>query len=122
MNKFFLIIGIVFVGIIVSGCVSPEPPVSKYDDLAKCMTEKGTIFYGAFWCHNCTDQKNLFGSAIQHINYIECSTPDGKGQLEVCQLAGIEGYPTWKFADGTLRSGVITLPVLADRTGCEMPK
>ena len=31
----------------------------KLDGFANCLKEKGTIFYGAFWCSHCQNQKIL---------------------------------------------------------------
>jgi len=90
----------------------------KYDDFAKCLTEKGAEFYGAFWCPHCRNQKSLFGKSVEYINYIECSTPDGNSQLSQCTEKGIEGYPTWIFADGSRENGEVPLEKLAEKTGC----
>lgn len=90
----------------------------KYDDFAKCLTEKGAEFYGAFWCPHCRSQKGLFGKSVEYINYIECSTPDGNSQLSQCTEKGIEGYPTWIFSDGSRENGEVPLEKLAEKTGC----
>jgi len=68
--------------------------------------------YGAFWCPHCTDQKELFGEAVQAVPYVECD-PDGeKAQPQLCQEKGIQGYPTWEI-DGELYTGVRSLEELA---------
>lgn len=90
----------------------------KHDSFAKCLTEKGAEFYGAFWCPHCRNQKSLFGKSVEHINYIECSTPDGNSQLSQCTEKGIEGYPTWIFSDGSRENGEVPLEKLAEKTGC----
>ena len=92
----------------------------EYDTFAQCLTEKGATFYGAFWCPHCQNQKKMFGNSIDYVNYVECSTPDGKGQLEVCAEKGISGYPTWMFSDGTTEAGELTFARLAEKTGCEL--
>ncbi len=89
---------------------------------ANCLKNSGAEFYGTFWCPHCQDQKKLFGIAKSLLPYIECSTPDGTGQTQVCKDKGIEGYPTWIFADGTQLSGLQSLQVLADKTQCTLPK
>jgi len=92
----------------------------KYDEFAKCMTEKDTTFYGAYWCPHCANQKNIIGISMEHINYVECSLPEKKGQTQVCIEANITTYPTWEFADGTRLKGVQQLETLSEKTGCEL--
>ena len=93
----------------------------QYDDFAMCLEEKSATFYGAFWCPACHDQKQAFGKSQKILPYVECSTPDRQGQLQVCIDAGIENYPTWEFADGERLTGSIPLETLAEKTGCELP-
>lgn len=89
---------------------------------AQCLKDKGVTFYGAFWCPHCQAQKKLFGKkAFGALNSVECSTPDGKNQTQECKDAGITGYPTWKFADGTIQTGELTFAQLADKTSCAAP-
>ena len=90
----------------------------QYDDLAQCITEKEAVFYGAFWCPNCQQQKALFGRSSKYLPYVECSNPD-RTQKDICVDAEIEKYPTWTLADGTARTGVITPLELAEMTSCE---
>ncbi len=91
-----------------------------HDEFAKCLNEKGVKFYGAFWCPHCNKEKALFGNSMKYVNYIECSTPDGQGQLPVCSAAGIGSYPTWEFADGARVNGELSLEDLASKTGCKL--
>ena len=90
----------------------------KYDSFAQCLTEKGMLFYGAFWCSHCAEQKELFGKSIRYINYIECSTPDGNGKMPICEAAHIKGYPTWADANGTHYANVQQLDQLSAISGC----
>jgi hypothetical protein len=92
----------------------------KYDDFAQCLKDKGAMFYGAFWCPHCQTQKLTFGKSAKKLPYTECSTPDGRGQLQVCKDNGVTGYPTWKFADGTELSGEQSFETLAEKTQCEL--
>lgn len=94
----------------------------NYDEFAKCLTEKGVKMYGAFWCEHCQKMKAEFDDSWKYINYIECSTPDGNSQTQECKQAGIQGYPTWEFSDGTRVSGEITFEELALRSGCNLMK
>ena len=113
-----LIIGVVV--IVISAWVYQQNQPGELDDFARCLDEKGAIFYGAFWCPHCQDQKKAFGRSERLLPYVECSLPSGQGQTAVCQQAGIEGYPTWEFADGSRESGNLSLDFLASKTGCQL--
>lgn len=92
----------------------------KYDDFAKCLSEKGIKEYGAYWCSNCLAQKELFGRSFKYVNYVECSLPNNAGQTQICIADGIESYPTWEFANGTRIEGLMTLENIATRSGCTL--
>ncbi len=94
----------------------------KYDDLARCLGEKSATFYGAFWCSHCQEQKKMFGNSAELLPYVECSSPDGKSQLQACIDVGIQSYPTWIFADGSREVGEKTPQFLAEKTGCTLPE
>ncbi|MBI4173794.1 MAG: hypothetical protein HY519_03690 [Candidatus Aenigmarchaeota archaeon] len=113
-----LFVGLVFIAAGFVAYTSSAP--GKYDDFAKCLTDKGLKFYGAFWCPHCASQKELFGSSIKYVNYIECSTPDRSAQTQVCIDAKIKSYPTWGFPDGKLVEGVLSLEDLGRRSGCSL--
>ena len=106
------------VGFLIRRANQPAP----LDSFAQCLKDKGTIFYGAFWCPHCQSQKALFGRSAKRLPYVECSTPDSRGQTPICQEKQISGYPTWEFADGSRESGSLPLERLAEKTGCEIPK
>ena len=102
--------------------ISCRPSVYKnYDEFASCLDSKEVKFYGAFWCPHCQNQKKMFGGSDRLLPYIECSTPDGKGQNQVCKDAQIKSYPTWEFADGERKTGEVPLADLAAKTGCVLP-
>lgn len=90
----------------------------KYDDFAKCINDKGVIFYGAYWCPHCLAEKQLFGKSAKYLPYVECSLPDQAGRTQACIQAGIDSYPTWQFADGSRESGELAIEQLAQKTGC----
>lgn len=119
-----LILWLVAIIIVILGVIwlarLPEKP-GKYDSFAACIKDSGTLFYGTFWCPNCQNQKAKFGSSAKLLPYIECSTVDGKNQLPICAKAGIEGYPTWDFPDGSRELGDISLEFISERTGCLLP-
>lgn len=111
---------LIAVGIGVSVNYNRKP--GRYDSFAQCLTEKGAVFYGAFWCPHCQNQKAAFGKSARYLSYVECSTPDGRDQLALCAEKGIEGYPTWEFSDGSRESGEVTFARLAEKTGCPLPQ
>ncbi|MFH1462485.1 MAG: protein disulfide isomerase family protein [bacterium] len=94
-----------------------ESPAGDLEALAKCLTEKGAKFYGAYWCGWCNRQKESFGEAAQYLPYVECSDEATQQMTEVCQAEGISGFPTWEF-DGKKQSGFKEPQVLAELSGC----
>ncbi len=94
----------------------------QLDEFAKCLKDKGVKFYGAFWCSHCQNQKKLFGKSQKYLPYVECSTPDSRGQLQVCKDASIQVYPTWHFADNSAKEGELTLQQLSEKSGCQLPQ
>lgn len=93
----------------------------KHDGFAQCLKNSGALFYGAFWCPHCQAQKAAFGKSEKLLPYVECSQPNGQGQLQVCTDAQIESYPTWVFSDGTRLDGEQSFEALAQKTSCALP-
>ena len=124
-NIFLLIIGILILGTIAAVLLRslsvPAGP-SKYDTFAQCLKEKGAVFYGAFWCQHCQAQKEMFGSSVKFLPYVECSVPDGSTQTQECTNKKISSYPTWEFSDGTRLTGEVPLAQLAEKTSCLLPQ
>lgn len=104
--------------IFISNRPLPTPPGAL--ELAQCLTEKGTKFYGASWCSHCKAQKDLFGGAAKSLPYIECAV--GKGEAKECVDAGIKGYPTWVNAKGEKHAGELSFEGLAEFSGCVFKK
>ena len=122
--KIFLILLVVGLTIVAGVFIlfSKNSQPGKLDDFAKCLGEKKAIFYGAFWCPHCQTQKEMFGKSEKLLPYVECSTPDGKNQLAICQEKQIKGYPTWEFADASREVGEVPLVKLSEKTGCPLPQ
>lgn len=112
-----IVVVLVLVGVLFYASKKDSAP-GQYDAFASCIKDSGAKFFGAFWCPHCQDQKKMFGSSAKLLPYVECSTPNGQEQLQVCVDEGIQGYPTWKFADGTVFTNVLTLENLAEKTSC----
>ena len=117
--KVFVIISVLVFSIVLTACSGPG---DKYNDFAKCVSEKGAVFYGAFWCPHCQRVKKSFGDAFEFINYVECDPRDEKGQPEVCQAEEIDKYLTIRFEDGSELVGEPTLAQIAAKTGCQLPE
>ncbi len=100
---------------------TPTGP-GKYDEFATCLKDKGAVFFGAFWCTHCQAQKKMFGTSQKLLPYVECSTPDAKGQTQECIDKGVVSYPTWRFTDGSELKGEIPLAQLAEKTSCVLPQ
>ena len=117
--------GAIFVLIVlgVGASFIPTNRTGPLDSFAQCLGEKGAVFYGAFWCPHCQATKRMFGASARLLPYVECSTPDGQGQLPVCQEKGVQNYPTWTFAGTTtVLTGERTLAELSTITGCQLPQ
>ena len=119
--------GVIVLLIVVLGTVAllrdniTESGPGKYDAFATCLKDQGAVFYGTFWCKFCNAQKKMFGSSQQLLPYQECSTADGRSQLQSCKDKNIASYPTWEFADNSRLNGVIPLEQLAEKTSCVLP-
>jgi glutaredoxin len=81
--------------------------------LAEHLTKADAKFYGASWCPHCKEQKELFGSSVSRLPYVECS-PGGPQapQAPICIQKNIESYPTW-IINGQRYTGVQPLDSLA---------
>jgi glutaredoxin len=92
------------------------------EEFGRCLTRKGATFYGASWCPHCRAQRRILGRAMSRVRYVECSVGSNRrAQTSACKKAGVQGYPTWVFADGLRVGGQQSLESLAARTGCKVP-
>ena len=89
-------------------------PAISLESFAKCIGESNAIIYGASWCHYCNRQKELFGSYVNEINFVDCDE-----NKSICLNLGIEGYPTWIINDKKY-VGLQELQKLSAITGCEL--
>ena len=90
--------------------------VREYDGFASCLSEAGAVMYGTDWCSHCRDQKEMFGASFDKVNFVNCDR-----QGDVCLIAGVNGYPTWKVG-GENYEGAMSLERLAELSGCELVK
>ena len=83
--------------------------------LAEHLRRQSFVFYGAWWCPACRQQKSLFGQpAVQRLPYQECEKEEAGRQR--CNNLGIRAYPTW-IRGGERREGVLTLEELKGWSG-----
>lgn len=86
------------------------------EQFAQCLTDKGAVMYGAYWCPHCQNQKAMFGEAFKFIRYVECTQDP-----QPCIDAGIRGFPSWIFPGGVKLEGTQFLQQLAKVSGCPLP-
>ncbi|QVL53335.1 MAG: hypothetical protein KFB97_02770 [Cyanobium sp. M30B3] len=88
---------------------------ARQQALANHLKARGAIFFGAWWCPACTQQKALFGKqAGAQLPYVECT--DAKGSAR-CSAAGIRAFPTWDMPGKERLVGVQSVEELARWSG-----
>lgn len=100
----------------ITGAITQD---SNIEEFAKCLTEKDVKMYGAFWCSYCNSQKEMFGDAVEYIQYVECDQNDENAKISECVEQEIEGFPTWVI-NGQKYSGKQSFERLAQLSGCEL--
>ncbi|QEY33025.1 thioredoxin [Synechococcus sp. RSCCF101] len=94
--------------------LNPSTPEQKA--LVEHLRKSGALFYGAWWCPACFQQKNLFGKeAGNRLPYVECDKTDAG--RERCREAEIRAFPTWILSNGERLVGVQSLEDLMQATG-----
>ena len=68
----------------------PRSRESEEVAIAKCLSSKGAVLYGASWCPYTREQIASFKNGFQHLNYVECTEKSA-----LCRQNGISAYPTW---------------------------
>lgn len=122
MASFFKITCLTLIGsLMLSGC-GTDTLGDRYVSFAKCLTEKNTVMYGAYWCSHCEDQKQMFGKeGFKEVNYVECDRRGKNAKPELCLAKNISSTPTWEFGDGSRMKGKLPFEVLSQKTGCSLP-
>ncbi len=127
-NNYWVAGAIIIAAVLFAGYVSwssyqgeVNAPGASLGSFVQCIKDKGVVFYGAFWCPHCQRTKAEFGASASQLPYVECSTPDGNNQTQVCIDKGINEYPTWIKADGTRITGEHTLQELSSDFDCPLP-
>ena len=85
------------------------------DAFAQCVTSKGLVMYGAYWCPHCQNEKKAFGDSFKYITYVECGD-----NPKLCTDKGVSALPTWILSDGQKLLGEQGIEGLAKVTGCQV--
>ena len=96
--------------------VAPTAGTPYQEALARHLAKSGAVFYGAYWCPHCQEQKERFGGAAGLLPYVECDPKGERSQTERCRAAGIKVFPTWVLGVER-REGVVPLDELARLSG-----
>jgi len=89
--------------------------------VANQLKDLNTKLYGAYWCTNTFEQKELLGKQVfDKIPYIECGKDGDNSQLELCKQQKVQVVPTWQI-DGDIYRGVQGLDdleyIISERKG-----
>ncbi len=83
-------------------------------DFAQCITRSGAKMFGSDRCPHCLDQKAMFSSAFEFIDYVNCDF-----HPQECAKAQIHSLPTWHIGTKMIPSGIKSFSELAKLTSCE---
>lgn len=111
-SAFAVVVVVGLVAVIVY-LMSPEP--FSDDAFVKCLTEKGFVFAGTDGCGYCKQQKDLFGSSLEFVDYKNCDI-----ETQWCAENGITRYPTWVDSQGIKHRGVKSPAALSGMSDCEL--
>jgi hypothetical protein len=89
------------------------------DDFASCLKNKGIKYYHSFECPHCKQQDELFNSAKQYLNLIECGALSGE-DWEICSKDNVHSVPMWIMPNGERLQGIQTLKTLSEKSGCKL--
>jgi hypothetical protein len=82
------------------------------EDFVNCLKESGLIMYGSNSCEYCRQQKKMFGSQFEELNYVNCEF-----EKDLCESKGITVYPVWEI--GTQRAiGIQNFEQLSQLANC----
>ena len=114
-KKYFIFIAVILIIILLSLSVfNYIKKPGKYDDFAKCLTEKGAVIYGNDYCQYTNKQLNFFGKSEEYLNYIRCSE-----NQKLCDDKNIKITPTWEI-NGKMYEQVQSFETLSAISGCKV--
>tara|TARA_Y100000031_G_C8140961_1_gene347553 strand:+ start:516 stop:944 length:429 start_codon:yes stop_codon:yes gene_type:complete len=80
----------------------------QYDNLAKCLTEREVVMYGAEWCKYTAEQKTVFGKSFDLLDY-----------KDYTENPAVKITPTWVIG-GQSYERVQSAERLASLSGCKI--
>lgn len=113
-KKYFILTTLLVIILVVLSIVFLGNSSGEYDGFAKCLTANGAVMYGTDWCSHCQNEKSMFGSSFQYVNFVNCDYDS-----QACTNAGVEGYPTWNI-NGNIYPGEKTLEQISSLSGCSL--
>jgi len=93
----------------------PKESEANLDSFAQCLSDKGAVMYGAYWCLHCQNEKDAFGKSFKFVNYVECTEKPNE-----CLAKDVQSYPTWIFPDGKRFVGEQGITKLQEASGCPL--
>ena len=114
-SKKWVFIGLVFslVVVLVSFSIVNANKSGPYDELAKCLTEKDAVIYGASWCKYTDAQKAMFGKSFKHLDYFDYT------EFPEEEFGKIKKTPTWIINDKAYEN-VLSFDRLSQLSGCKI--
>ncbi|MFN8632938.1 MAG: vitamin K epoxide reductase family protein [Chloroflexota bacterium] len=101
-------VAVLLAGYALAPTPSPAQAADELSLLADHLKNSGAIFYGAYWCPHCQNQKRIFGTAASRLPYVECDARGAGARPDLCQAANVRSYPTWVIG-AERREGEVTI-------------
>lgn len=111
-SMWIMALGILVVIIFGYFYITAANPVEIIDKATTICITENSVFYGTEWCSFCQKQKEMFGTNVELLNYIDCDE-----DRDICVAAEISAFPSWDI-NGERYVGVQSEEKLKELTGC----
>jgi len=84
-----------------------KPSSARALKIGGALAERKAIMFGTFWCPYCDRERQALGQDVwrDQVRYVECD-PRGVGaRPDLCEAAGVQGFPTWAVASQSAAPG-----------------
>lgn len=81
--------------------------------LAQCLSSNWRVMFGTERCPHCKDQRQLFGSSFEQIQYIDCDQ-----EKSLCREHNIQAYPTRMDLGGNMYVWIQSIQELKHKSEC----